>query len=71
MDHVMVTCVFNNVSEAYLTISSQTGVVYGEYSLSSSPQSVVFYIATYTPGTYVVTLFCDGVAVDSKTFAKQ
>ena len=71
MDYVMITCVFNNVSEAYLTISSQTGVVYEEYSLSSSPQSVDFDIAAYTPSRYTVTLFCDGAAVDSKTFVKQ
>jgi hypothetical protein len=63
--------VYNNVSHAFITISDYTGTVLIEHPLIMSHQSVDFEVANYTYGTYIVTLFCDGVAVDNKTFVKQ
>jgi hypothetical protein len=70
---VTITCVYNNVSHAFITISDYTGTVLIEHPLIMSPQSINFNLPAtiYTPGTYIVTLFCDGVVVDSKTFVKQ
>jgi hypothetical protein len=69
--NVTVTCVYNNVPSASITISDQMGRIYANYPLNMSPQSVNFNISTYTPGTYIVTLICDKVVADSKTFVKQ
>ena len=68
---VTVNCVFNNVSNVYLTISNVLGITYDDRDLTSSPASVVFDIPHYPIGTYVITLYCDGIPVDSKTFVKN
>jgi hypothetical protein len=68
---VVVTCVYTNVSETHLVISNQSGTVLDEHLLNTSPQSIKFNVSNYTPGTYIVTLFCAGVAVDNKIFAKE
>jgi len=80
-DRVTVTCVYNNVSEARIVISDQFGKIYAEYPLGTSfigdlpvsrgPQSVDFDVFRYTPGTYIVTLVCDGQVSDNKTFVKE
>jgi len=72
-DMVIVGCVFNNVSDAYLTISNVIGIIHDNYDLDliAGSQTIIFDIPHYQTGTYVVTLYCDGVAVDSKTFVKQ
>jgi len=73
-DYVTVTCVFNNVASAVnasLIISNQSGIILTERPLNTSPQSVEFNISQYTPGTYTVTLICDGNTIDSKTFVKR
>ena len=41
------------------------------YVLDINSQSKTFNIQTYTAGIYVITLICDGIVVDSKTFVKQ
>jgi len=80
-DRVTVTCVYNNVSEARIVISDQFGKIYAEYPLGTSfigdlpvsrgSQSVDFDVFRYTPGTYIVTLVCDGQVSDNKTFVKE
>ena len=69
--NLMVRCVFNNVSAAYLSISDYYGLIYDERDLSTSPQSVNFSTQNYPTGTYFVKLICDGQTVDTKTFVKQ
>jgi hypothetical protein len=68
---VTVECVFNNVASASLRITNDMGVFYVNYPLNSTNQSVVFDVSNYPPGTYTVTLFCNGQIADSKTFVKQ
>ena len=71
-NYVEVTCAYNNVSSAFITISDQSGRIYADYPLSISPQSVNISLGSiYLPGTYTVTLICDGQIADSKTFVKQ
>jgi hypothetical protein len=70
-DVVTVTCVFNNVSSVYLTISNALGVIYAERDLATSPASVDFNLADDRSGSYIVRLICDGIVVDSKVFVKE
>ena len=70
-DMVTVTCVYNNVSNARIKITNVGGIIYDEFSLNDSHQSVNFDISHYQIGSYVVTLFCDGMVTDSKIFVKQ
>jgi hypothetical protein len=73
-DYVIVTCVFNdaaNVVNAHIRISDQTGKIYNTFPLTMSPQSIDFSVSTYRPGTYTVTLICNGQVADAKTFVKQ
>jgi hypothetical protein len=72
---ITVTCLLDNITGAtgtYLTISNSIGITYDERLLTSvSPQSVDFNVYHYPPGAYTVTLFCNGMPVDTKTFVKH
>jgi hypothetical protein len=60
-----------NVSDAYIMVSDYMGMVYGMFPLSATGQEIVFNTDHYPIGTYVVTLVCDGVIADTKTFVKH
>jgi hypothetical protein len=70
-DVVTVMCVFNNVSDAYIQISDYFKSPPATIPLNTSPQSVIFDMQNYPIGTYMVTMVCDGVVVDVKTFVKH
>ena len=71
-DIVKITCVFDHDSRAYFTVTNQIGRdIINHYTLNTSPQTVDMNISSYASGTYVVTLFCDGVIADTKRFVKQ
>jgi hypothetical protein len=70
-DKVTVSCMFNKETSAYIRVADATGMIYNYFELDASHQAVDFDISRYKIGSYVVTLFCNGVTVDSKVFLKK
>ena len=71
-DDVTIRCVFDSrVKNAYIQISDYFKAPPVGISLNTSPQNVVVNMRIYPIGTYIVTLICDGVVVDTKTFVRH
>ncbi len=62
----------NEVENASIVVSNYyfTGS-HDSYILDIHSQSQTFSVANYMPGLYTVTLICDGVVADMKTFIKR
>ena len=69
---IMVSYKLNEAETAYISVSNYyfTGL-YDNYILDVNSQSKMLSVNRYTTGVYVVTLICDGVVADIKTFIKQ
>ena len=71
-DDVTIRCVFGSrVKNAYIQISDYFKAPPVGIPLNTSPQNVVVNMRTYPIGTYIVTLICDDVVVDTKTFVRH
>lgn len=62
----------NQVESASLIISDIYGAAgtYQDYSIASNSLSKIINLSNFTSGFYTITLVCDGIAIDSKTFIK-
>jgi hypothetical protein len=69
---ITVSCKINEAENASVSISNYYfTTVSDNYMLEVDSQSKTLYVNNYPAGLYVITLVCDGVVTDTKTFIKQ
>jgi subtilisin family serine protease len=69
---ITVTYKLNEVENAYISVSNYYfATLYDNYILDTNSQSKILNLNNYTTGFYVITLVCDGVVTDMKTFIKH
>ena len=74
-DELTVVCVVNNTTgniptNSTIQITNSVGMVFNTFPIIESPQETVIDVSAYPIGAYKVTLFCNGIVADTKTFVK-
>ncbi len=70
-DQVQVAYEAQGATSGYISITSTQTAVSNNYILNVNDPNLSVDVSSYTPGTYVVALFCDGKIVETKNLVIQ
>lgn len=70
-DQVQINYNAQGAISGYISITSTQTAVSNNYILNVNTPNLSIDVSTYTPGTYVVALFCDGEIVETKNLVIQ
>jgi hypothetical protein len=58
-------------ANTFIRIANSMGVIFNTFDIITSPQETILDVSSYPIGAYKVTLFCNGIVADTKTFVKN